>query len=172
MQINWHPELPKNKEGKENDDVATKLLPLKAGSTFKGVVRFHNLRPVELGALLWALDFGGNKDCQHKIGMGKPLGLGRISLDIKCEGFNSKEALDAFEKYMVEKLPNWKNSDQIKELLAMANINFCCPANLLEYPKLSVVDPKDPKRTKNEFVEYKKQGEKLEPYSKIAKERK
>ena len=174
MQIDWHPKLPVNKEGKENDDVATKLIPLKAGSTFKGSFRFFNLRPVELGAVLWVLDFGGNKNCQHKIGMGKPLGLGRISIAIKCDGIDCKGAVDAFEKYMAEKVPGWKNSEQIKELIAMADVNLCLSPDLRGYPSLAlpVPDPRNPGKTKkiNEFVEYKKQNQRLEPYSKNAKE--
>ena len=170
MQIDWHPKLPVNKEGKENDDVATKLIPLKEGSTFKGSFRFFNLRPVELGAVLWALNFGGNKNCQHKIGMGKPLGLGRISIAVKCDGIDCKGAADAFEKYMAENVPDWKNSEQIKELIAMADVNLCLSPALRGYPELAKKNPADPKRTINEFVQYKKDRQRLEPYSKNAKE--
>ncbi len=171
--INYKPELPKDpKTGKINWDVVTKFIPLKAGSTFKGSLRFFNLRPVELGALLWALDFGGNKNCQHKIGMGKPLGLGRISIALKCDGIDCKRAVDAFEKYMAENVPDWKNSKQIKELIAMSDVNLCLSPDLREYPKLSkpAPTPAKPNNTENEFVEYKKKYERLEPYSKNAKE--
>ncbi len=48
---------------------------------FEGKIRFDNLSKIELGALLFALDLPGN--CCHKLGMGKPLGLGSIKLTPK-----------------------------------------------------------------------------------------
>ena len=45
-------------------------------NVFKGKIRFTNLKPFELGALLASLKLPDN--CAHKIGMGKPLGLGSI----------------------------------------------------------------------------------------------
>ncbi|MFN8348812.1 MAG: RAMP superfamily CRISPR-associated protein [Spirosomataceae bacterium] len=47
-------------------------------TTFNGRIRFDNLTEVELGALLRALNLP--EGCCHKIGMGKPLGLGSIKV--------------------------------------------------------------------------------------------
>lgn len=48
-------------------------------TTFKGArIRFEHLTDEELGALLFVMDLPG--DCRHKIGMGKPLGMGSIHL--------------------------------------------------------------------------------------------
>lgn len=66
----------------------TKINPVKSGINFTGRIRFENLSDVELGALLFALDLPYEKDnngniiteCCHKIGMGKPLGLGSIRI--------------------------------------------------------------------------------------------
>jgi CRISPR-associated protein (TIGR03986 family) len=63
-------------------DVLRKLRPLSQGAKFKGWVRFHNLRPFELGALLWAIEWGGEEALRHRIGMGKPLGLGSVGMRI------------------------------------------------------------------------------------------
>jgi hypothetical protein len=70
-----------------NRSVQTRLTALATGARFKTKLRFHNLRPVELGAVVWALTFGRpealeGKDSglQHRIGMGKPLGLGQVSI--------------------------------------------------------------------------------------------
>lgn len=52
-------------------------------SRFTFTLRVHNLRPVELGALLWALDFGGDPDLRHGLGLGKPFGLGQVSLQLQ-----------------------------------------------------------------------------------------
>lgn len=53
---------------------------LKPGSTFTGTIRFTNLTDAELGALLYATDLPD--DCRHKIGMGKPIGLGIVRLTV------------------------------------------------------------------------------------------
>lgn len=45
---------------------------------FKCRIRFENLSKIELGALLFVLDLPS--DCAHKLGMGKPLGLGTIKI--------------------------------------------------------------------------------------------
>ncbi|MBD3377439.1 TIGR03986 family CRISPR-associated RAMP protein [candidate division KSB1 bacterium] len=62
----------------EKEKHHTVINPVKSGE-FKGRIRFDNLSPVELGALLFVLDLPENHF--HKIGMGKPLGLGSVEID-------------------------------------------------------------------------------------------
>jgi CRISPR-associated protein (TIGR03986 family) len=65
-----------------NQNVRTKIKPLPAGVTFTCKIRFHNLKPVELGAILSALTFHNNSDkCFHLIGMAKPLRFGKLKLN-------------------------------------------------------------------------------------------
>lgn len=59
-----------------NDTQHTIIRPVKAGVVFAGRVRFENLTDVELGALLEALQL--SEGCCHRIGLGKPLGLGTV----------------------------------------------------------------------------------------------
>jgi len=56
----------------------TIINPIPAGVKFKSKIRFENLLTEELGALLFALQLPAN--CCHKIGMGKPLGMGSIKV--------------------------------------------------------------------------------------------
>ena len=65
----------------ECDEQHTIIRPIKDGVTFKGRIRFENLSDVELGALLFALELPEN--CCHKLGMGKPLGLGSVQITTK-----------------------------------------------------------------------------------------
>lgn len=61
----------------------TRIQPIAAGAEFEFRIRFENLRDFELGALLWALMLPGEPDktyC-HKLGMGKPLGMGAVRLE-------------------------------------------------------------------------------------------
>jgi CRISPR-associated protein (TIGR03986 family) len=60
------------------DTQHTLIRPVRAGVAFTGRVRFENLSDVELGALLASV--GLPEGCAHKLGMGKPLGLGSVHL--------------------------------------------------------------------------------------------
>jgi len=60
------------------DSQHTLIRPVKAGVTFKGRIRFENLTDLELGALLSALQLP--EGCAHRLGMGKPLGLGSVQI--------------------------------------------------------------------------------------------
>lgn len=65
----------------DNENVAVCLRPLPARTTkFSGVIRYKNLRPEELGLLLWSIRL--EKDCYQSVGMGKPYGYGRVTVSI------------------------------------------------------------------------------------------
>lgn len=109
----------------------TLLKPINKGTVFRGRIRFENLSKVELGALLFALDLPDG--LAHKLGMGKPLGLGSVKITPKLylsnrmkrytdlfaewDGLNDEtnritEFKDEFEKYVLDKL---RNSGAIQE---------------------------------------------------------
>ncbi len=56
----------------------TVIRPVKPQVSFRGRLRFENLTPLELGALLAALELPG--DLRHHLGMGKPLGMGSVEI--------------------------------------------------------------------------------------------
>ncbi len=86
----WHRgpvELKNVQEGKpvndwSNDTQHTQIKPVKAGVVFRFRIHFENLSKVELGALLWVLTPPGEagKQYRHKLGMGKPLGMGSVKI--------------------------------------------------------------------------------------------
>lgn len=63
------------------DTQHTIIKPIKTNVTFKGKIHFKNLTDLEIGALLFALQLPDG--CCHKIGMGKPLGLGSIQISAR-----------------------------------------------------------------------------------------
>jgi len=67
----------------------TVIKPIKRNIKFKSRIRFENLTEEELGALLFALDLPENH--YHKIGMGKPLGLGSIEIKPALSLIDRKE---------------------------------------------------------------------------------
>lgn len=62
----------------ESDTQHTRIKPVAANKKFRFKVYFENLTDMELGALLWVLDLP--EGYHHKIGMGKPLGLGSVEI--------------------------------------------------------------------------------------------
>lgn len=69
-------------KNRPNENVQSRFSPLPANTRFTGQLRVHNLRPAELGAVLWALDFGQAEGCLHMIGMARPLGYGACTIEI------------------------------------------------------------------------------------------
>jgi len=158
----WHKENQKYKNSSFNSNTDTKIKPVKTDKTFTGRIRFENLSAVELGALLSALELP--PDCCHKIGMGKPLGLGSVEITPKLYLSNRKERYeslnaewgevsestqngeeikdfkDAFEKYVLDKLgENGKKFweiDRMEELEKMLKFNPKPPDNKTEYMSL------------------------------------
>jgi len=67
--------------GKQKDGLKQKarVEPLSAGQPFFFHVDFDNLSDVEFGLLLYALE--PDTDYHHKLGMGKPLGLGSVKIE-------------------------------------------------------------------------------------------
>ncbi|MDX9955069.1 MAG: TIGR03986 family CRISPR-associated RAMP protein [Anaerolineae bacterium] len=82
----WHkgnqPDIEATATELQHKTQLTRIMPLAVGAQFKFRVRFENLRPEELGALLWALSLPGEADktYRHKLGMGKPLGMGAVAI--------------------------------------------------------------------------------------------
>ena len=58
----------------------TEIKPVGTGVRFKFDVHFENLSEVEIGALLWVFDIAQSEQYRLSIGMGKPLGMGAISI--------------------------------------------------------------------------------------------
>jgi len=117
---------------KWNKKIGIEINPLPEGVTFTTKIRFHNLKPQELGALLSALTFHNNSDkCFHLIGMAKPLGYGKLKLtDIKISvpGKTDKltDYMELFEKELCREVSSsfdeWKKD--ITPLLAIATGNY------------------------------------------------
>ncbi|WP_129675791.1 TIGR03986 family CRISPR-associated RAMP protein [Candidatus Chloroploca sp. Khr17] len=68
-----------------SDTQKTLIRPVKPGTRFTFTIHIENLTDVELGAVLWVLHLAHEKgfhgkQYRLKLGMGKPLGLGAISL--------------------------------------------------------------------------------------------
>lgn len=115
------------KPGKK-DDTKSLFRPLNKGSVFEGTIRYHNLKPEELGALLCALTWHGEANCYHNIGLAKPFGFGRIKITIDDQTLAvSSSYIEIFESMMKNWLqslsckPNWRYHYMIKELFLLGS---------------------------------------------------
>jgi CRISPR-associated protein (TIGR03986 family) len=116
--------------GNDNTNVQTRLHVLPKDTLFKSRVIFHNLKPEELGALLWSIHLEGHR---HGLGMGKSFGAGQVTVDIGwdaqklvCNDPNNsvddqKIYSSKFMAYIEKRLggQKWNDTEQVRSLLAM-----------------------------------------------------
>ncbi|MEN9854892.1 MAG: hypothetical protein RLZZ157_18 [Pseudomonadota bacterium] len=122
------------------DNIKTELKPLSANTVFKTNLRFFNLSPIELGGILWALTLGDATQelgRQHRLGGGKPLGLGAVqfkigkTLEVASSGearkrHEIKDLIDCFVDHMtqVTKAQSenivWSQTPQVKSVIEAA----------------------------------------------------
>lgn len=94
----------------------TKIKPLDVGSCFKGRIRFQNLSEVELGALLMVINLP--EGCHHRLGMGKPLGLGSVKINGKLKLIDRKARYSGLaESGVSEKTDTSKYLNALREHL-------------------------------------------------------
>lgn len=130
-----------------SDKVTTRLrfLQAKPGRTmrFESRIRLFNVTAVELGAVLWALTFGGEPEkYRHMIGRAKPFGAGQVRvakarLDVEANvgasamiapaggagpsdsgsDADHRPFLKAFESCMTGHVPSWRGTSTVTEFL-------------------------------------------------------
>ena len=118
----------------ENRNMATRFYALPAGLTFKLRINFHNLKKLELGALLSALTLHETKGAYHNIGLAKCFGYGKIEvvdIQLKIRRYNDEPAplttrqdyerafeqeMDAFVAKQGEQGKKWRDTEQVVRL--------------------------------------------------------
>lgn len=156
-------------------------------ANFESTIRLHNVKPQELGAVLWALIWGGGSHLhrRHALGMGKSFGYGQvqatvIGLDVRPNArpagqrngaddrpLNARvgDYIGKFTGFMSDQVPKWISCAEMKELLAMADPGLPQANKSNLRPLALTVKPK----SINEFTDAKKGGWVLPPYSTMGK---
>ena len=126
--------------GKTNEKTAIRLFPLPENQMFTGKIRFHNLKPQELGAILKSITSTKEQNLFHLLGMGKALGLGKIkfkNIQLTLNPQTEVKIADleqSFENYVETKI---QSKDTLNKLLAMQNEHAISDNDLayLNFPK-------------------------------------
>jgi len=118
-----------------------KIRPLKKETEFEFRINFRNVFDTELNTLLWCLTFGDSSQHAHKIGMGKPIGLGSIGIELN--------------KVLIRNIPNGNLEEyeikectrEFKEEISGENLDWlldskCSPKTLRAYLKITDFDGK------------------------------
>lgn len=164
-------ELTNSNVAPDKHKVASRLQLAPKDSTFTSRIVFHNLLPVELGALLWCLSLGGDDKHFHQLGHGKPYGAGAVQLAVDLDRIQENNPKDKahtvesltqdFSDYMnsaynEDKPDAWINSPQIQNLLALSDLK----ANEDVDTSYMSIDDK-------EFQQAKTAHERLEPFNNL-----
>lgn len=153
----WHHDLNavKNKLKKnQNPSSQNKTIrPVKENVSFKGDLYFDGISKKQLKQLVWILNCGqlnneNNKQLGLKLGMGKPLGLGSVSLIVndvnirkisknnnqllyQCNPYSTKNLKDYLEDVDVGfSTASLEEFEKIADLNAMKGIKVCYPYTL------------------------------------------
>jgi hypothetical protein len=117
---------------------------------FQGEILVHNVTAEELGALLWALTFGGKDGLRHMIGRAKAAGAGQAqitaSLDVAAHAPDAAapkadDLMARFEALMGREVQGWATSPPVKALLACADPSKAAAMGRLRYMPLKKHKP-------------------------------
>lgn len=152
-------------QGNGNSNVGTTFSAIPLGQSFKCRINFHNLRPIEIGALLFAIKL--QEGSYHNIGMAKGFGYGKLKcseIKLSLEGSVDdyiacfKAEMNRWGKEVLQK-PNWNYDTrfEITSFMAIRKEHSDSQVRMIEMRK----DSGDRKSNgdpiyKNEYSEVKK----------------
>lgn len=130
-------------QGNDNENTMTRFRPVPSGQTFVMRVVVHNMRKIEIGALLAAITLNNTPGTWHNIGSAKGYGYGKLECDgLSLQGLNftEEEYLKAFEYEMslFTKLNYsclWSKNEQMSKLVAILSEHDNDDVRMMEMDK-------------------------------------
>jgi CRISPR-associated protein (TIGR03986 family) len=115
-------------QGNDNKKVITSFKPIPAGQTFSCKIRVHNLRKVEIGALLSSLTFNDTPGTYHNLGLGKSYGFGAFTCRVTLSNefkYSVAEYIQTFNEeisyFLQEANSRISNEDCLNQLVSIAS---------------------------------------------------
>ena len=152
----------------EQKNNATLFYPMKKGSVFKGRIVFHNLKKIELGALIKSIEI--NEKGLHTFGFGKPFGYGVVevrvdNVDILETNLSKDDCKKMFLDFMQEQIDGYSSSMQLNELDKMTRLQqVYTPLEYMELKEFVTCKKQHFKNDRNQCF-----GEYLPYYSNLIK---
>ncbi len=125
------------------------------GNVFEFTIDFHNLAPVELGALLWTLNLSSDEECLFRLGYAKPLGFGSVKLFVE-----QVEFLDLSSRYNSLSVSGWHGATLTERSNCLARFETamqrCYGKPLREQPNITdlIALLTEPKRSQPHHIHY------------------
>ena len=165
-------ELPK---GNGNGNVTSILKFLPRNCKFKMRINVHNLRRVEIGALLSAITFHKTQGVYHNIGSAKGFGYGKLKCaNLKLHGLNSDKEehyLKAFEMEMNADLgEEWRQTEEVRTLMAIMSRHDDACLRMMEMDKNKFPNKKNEYAYYSRNANFSKLEEKLKSASSFVSE--
>ena len=165
-------ELPK---GNGNGNVTSILKFLPRNCKFKMRINVHNLRRVEIGALLSAITFHKTQGVYHNIGSAKGFGYGKLKCaNLKLHGLNSDKEehyLKAFEMEMNADLgEEWRQTEEVRTLMAIMSRHDDACLRMMEMDKNKFPNEKNEYAYYSRNANFSKLEEKLKSASSFVSE--
>ena len=151
--------VAKNDKGEDfcqkNSKICSVFQPLDKGTTFRGKIRFHNLKRAELGLLLASLNFINQNEEEkyfHKIGMARAYGFGTVSIKITSLKTRENQTVDTY----IDEFKNLLNKELDIDLLKQPRVESLLKLSSYTFKdsELRIMDLK-------EFVKAKKPNNKF-----------
>lgn len=140
--------------GNGNGNVTSTLKFLPRNCKFVMRINVHNLRKVEIGALLSAITFHETPGVFHNIGSAKGFGYGKLKcVALNLRGLNSgkEDYLKAFEMEMNAELgEEWRQTEEVRALMAIMSKHDDTCLRMME------MDKKKSPICENEYAFYSK----------------
>ncbi len=170
---NW-----KEDQGEENNDKINpyRIRPVKAGTVFKGRIRFENLAKEELGALLKVFALASTKehDICFKLGKAKSCGLGSVKAEARLIRTDEKKSysnlfssngswetaeheddsvpyIKAFDKARKERIPTGDYNRIMNELLVMLDFGQTKKADWEKRTRTMTIDKDETDKQRKPF---------------------
>lgn len=133
--------LKRFNDNDDNEKMKNIIKAIKSGVDFKGKIRFSNLKDYELGALMFVLNLP--KNCFHKLGGAKPLGLGSVEIKAELKTYNLNKRYenlflenDEFELSLSDEQKNYAKDFEKEILRQIGSKN----SSLWEEPRLKELE--------------------------------
>ena len=114
--------------GNENEKVQNSIRPIPSNQTFICKIRVHNLKKIEIGALLSAITFNNTENTYHNIGLAKSFGYGAFCCKVKLsEEFklSANEYINAFNEeisyFLQQNQSRLSNEESLSALVSIAS---------------------------------------------------